>query len=69
MNMQLKTSPVLLFGETLLWESSEVLSLLVGSNKSFLVPTFGLVVPFGSAPTREANAVFREHHDPSHLGS
>lgn len=36
--------------ETLLWERSQVHSLLAASNTSFLLPLFGLVVPFGWHP-------------------
>ena len=51
-NPKVKTSPILLFGETLLWERSPVFSLLAAGNKSFLLPIFGLVVSFGSALTK-----------------
>ena len=46
-----KTSPILLFGETLLWEGSLVFSLLGANNKSFLM-IFGFVVSIGSTPTK-----------------
>ena len=51
---QLKTSPNLLFRETLLWEKSPLFSLLASSNnKSFLLPLFALVISFGLTPTRK----------------
>ena len=42
MHPKLKNSPILLFEETLLWERFPVFSLLAESNKSFLLPFFGL---------------------------
>ena len=48
----LKTSPILLFGETLLWETFPMFSLLAARNKSFLLPIFDSVVSFGSIPTK-----------------
>ena len=50
--LSLNSYPVLLFGEILLWERSLVFSLLVASNKSLLLLLFGLVVSFGSIPTK-----------------
>ena len=41
-----------LLHKTLLWERPLVSSLLASSAKSFLLPLFGLVVPFGSTPTK-----------------
>ena len=48
----LKTSPGLLFGETLLWERSQVFSSLAANNKSFLLPIFGFVVSIGLKGTK-----------------
>ena len=50
----LKTSLILQFWETLLWERSPVFPLLAASDTSFLLPIFGSVVFFGSTkrPTR-----------------
>ena len=51
---RLKTSPILLFRETLLWGKSPLFSLLASSNnKSFFLPLFASVVSFGSTPTRK----------------
>ena len=51
---QLKTSPILLFRETLLWGKSPLFSLLASSNnKFFFLLLFALVVSFASTPTRK----------------
>ena len=57
MNM-LKTSPVLQFWETVLWERSPGFSLLAASNKSFLLSLFDFVASFGSTPTKRQTQFF-----------
>ena len=52
-SFMLKTSSVVRFGETLVWERSPWISLLVESNKSFLLLLFGLT------PTKRQTQVFR----------
>ena len=53
-----KTSSVVRFGETLVWERSPWISLLVESNKSFLLPLFGLTPPKGK-PRFSGNSLAR----------
>ena len=44
--------------KTLLWERSLVFSLLTVSNKSFLLPLFGLIVSSGSTPTKSFQVTY-----------
>ena len=50
--LTLKLPQVCCLGEKLLWEKSQVFSLFAAGNKSFLLLIFGLVVSFGSTPTK-----------------
>ena len=57
MYLQFKTSPILLFLETLFWKRSLMFSLLPASNKSFLLLMFGLFVSFGSELTKHTSSL------------
>ena len=50
--LTLTLTPILLLGRHCFGERSPVSSLLAASNKSFLLPLFGLVVSFGLKPTK-----------------
>ena len=63
---ELKMSPIL--WTVAAWEIAPVFTLLAASNRSFPLPRFGLVVSFGSTPTKTGTSVWVQSPVSSVLG-
>ena len=63
MHPELKISPVVMLGHTLLWERSLVFSLIAANNtKSFLLLISGLVMSVGLTPTKRLTQLLGNIH-------